>query len=528
MATTQPHSPEKTIGFVHLVGAGPGDPGLLTLRGAEALARAEVVVFDHLANERLLDLAPADALRVRAGKSVGHCTLSQDQINATLAEHAEAGRRVVRLKGGDPLVFGRGSEEAAYLRERGIPFEFIPGVTAGVGATAYAGIRATSRGTASAVAFVTGHQAPEASQAVEAPSRLDWNALAKFPGTLVFYMGVTHLANIARALVREGKPADTPAATIESGTTPAQRVVTATLATIAQVAKERQVRPPALLVVGEVVAQRERLAWFEDRPLFGRSIVVARPREEAEASAVALEAMGAEVLVAPTVEILPPDDFGPLDAAIDRIGAFDWLVFTSSNGVRGFLDRLLGRGRDLRALGGVRLAAIGPGTAGALARYHLRADLIPASFRSEALAEALKEAAAGKRILLARADRGRTVLQDELGATAAEVHQVAVYRNADAQALPPGVRERLERGAVDWIALTSPAIVARLHALLSPEARARMGGKVKLATISPITTAAATALGWDVAVEAPAHTWDGLVEALVAHVASSRPGPASD
>ncbi|WP_165245459.1 uroporphyrinogen-III C-methyltransferase [Paludisphaera soli] len=526
MATTPHPRPDTSTGFVHLVGAGPGDPGLLTLRGAEALARAEVVVFDHLANERLLDLAPAEALRVRAGKSVGHCTLNQDQINATLAEHAEAGRRVVRLKGGDPLVFGRGSEEAAYLRERGIPFEFVPGVTAGVGATAYAGIPATSRGIASAVAFITGHQAPEVSQA-SAPSRLDWNALAKFPGTLVFYMGVTHLANIARALVREGKPADTPAATIESGTTPSQRVTTATLGTIADVAKERNVRPPALLVVGEVVAHREQLAWFEDRPLFGLSLVVARPREDAEASAVALEAMGAEVLVAPTVEILPPDDFGPLDAAIDRIGEYDWLVFTSSNGVRGFLDRLLARGRDLRALGGVRLAAIGPSTAEALGRYHLRADLIPPSFRSESLAEALKEAAAGKRILLARADRGRTVLQDELGATA-EVHQVAVYRNADVAALPPVVLDRLERGEVDWIALTSPAIVARLHALLSPEGRGRLGAAVKIATISPITTAAATALGWAVAVEAPVHTWDGLVEALVAHVASSRPGPASD
>ncbi|WP_068415881.1 uroporphyrinogen-III C-methyltransferase [Planctomyces sp. SH-PL62] len=520
---TPPPRPRPGIGHVSLVGAGPGDPGLLTLRGAEALARAEVVVFDHLANERLLDLAPAGALRVRAGKSVGHCTLSQDQINATLVDHAEAGKRVVRLKGGDPLVFGRGSEEGAYLRERGIPFEIVPGVTSGIGATAYAGIPLTSRGVASAVAFVTGHQAPKSSQAVNAASRLDWSALAKFPGTLVFYMGVTHLADITGALVREGKPAGTPAAIVESGTTPAQRVVAGTLGTIAETAKDRGVRPPALLVVGEVVAQREALAWFESRPLFGRRIVVTRPREEAERSSAALEALGAEVLIAPTVEILPPEDHGPLDDELDRIGEYDWLVFTSANGVRGFFDRLWDRGGDLRALGGVRLAAIGPSTAEALARYRLRADLIPPSFHSESLAESLAAVAAGSRILMARADRGRTVLQDVLGKSA-EVRQVAVYRNADVEGLPPALRSRIEEGGVDWITLSSPAIVARLHALLSPEGRRRVGVEIKLATISPITTAAATAVGWDVAVEAPVATWDGLVEALVAHVATSRDG----
>jgi len=250
--------------------------------------------------------------------------------------------------------------------------------------------------------------------------------------------------------------------------------------------------------------------------------VVTRPREEAERSAAGLEAMGAEALVAPTVEILPLEDFAPLDAAIDGLGDYDWLVFTSSNGVERFLDRLWGRGRDLRALGALRLAAIGPGTAGALARRGLRADLVPPSYRSESLAESLAGVAKGARILLARADRGRTILQDVLGAVA-EVHQVAVYRNADAEGLPPAVLARIEAGSVDWITLTSPAIVARLHALLSPEGRRRVGREIKLATISPVTTAAAAEVGWEVAAEAPVHTWDGLVEALVARVASSRP-----
>ena len=514
-------TPPQRPGIVHLVGAGPGDPGLLTRRGADLLARAEVVVYDHLANDRLLDLAPASALRIRAGKSVGHCLLTQDQINATLAEHALEGRRVVRLKGGDPLVFGRGGEEGEYLRERGVPFEVVPGVTAGVGATAYAGIPVTSRGLASAVAFITGHQAP-GPHGPDSPARLDWPALAKFPGTLVFYMGVTHLAQIARTLVECGKPGATPAAVIESGTTPSQRVVEGDLATIAEAALAARVSPPALLVVGEVATRRDRLHWFESRPLFGQRIVVTRPREEAASAAAGLEALGAEVLVAPTVEILPAADLSAVDEAIDRLDSYDWLVFTSKNGVRHFLDRLPARGKDLRALGRLRLAAIGPSTAEALGEYRLRADLIPESYRSEALAEALRPVAAGGRILLARADRGRTILKDELSEVA-EVDQVAVYRNADAESIPAEVLARIEAGSVDWITLSSSAIAARLHALLSPAARARVGRAVKLAAISPITGAAARDLGWDVAVEADVHTWEGLVEGLVAHVARSRP-----
>jgi uroporphyrinogen III methyltransferase/synthase len=514
-------APQDRPGLVHLVGAGPGDPGLLTRRGAEVLARADVVVYDHLANERLLDLAPPGALRIRAGKWSGRCQLTQAQINATLAEHALAGRAVVRLKGGDPMVFGRGGEEAEHLRGLGVPFEIVPGVTAGVGATAYAGIPVTGRGVASAVAFVTGHQAPGLDDP-NSPSRIDWHALARFPGTLVFYMGVAHLAHIARSLIGEGKAADTPAAVIESGTTPSQRVVEGTLGSIADRARESHVRPPALLVVGRVVEQREQLAWFESRPLFGRRIVVTRPREEARNAAEALEAMGAEVLIAPTVDVLPVEDFAPLDVAIDRLDGYDWVVFTSTNGVRMFLDRLFARGKDLRALGRAKLAAIGSTTAEALARYHLRADLIPPSFRSESLAEELAKVAAGSHILLARADRGRTILQDELRDLAV-VEQVAVYRNVDAESIPAGVLARIEFGSVDWITLSSPAIARRLHALLSPEARHRVGRDVKLAAISPVTTAAARELGWDVAAEATVHTWDGLVESMMIAARSATP-----
>jgi uroporphyrinogen III methyltransferase/synthase len=509
------------VGKVYLVGAGPGDPGLLTRRGLDLIARADVIVYDHLASPRLLDLAPPTALRLCAGKSVGHCTMTQDRIHEVLIEHARAGRSVVRLKGGDPLVFGRGAEEALALIEAGVSFEIVPGVTAGVGVSAYAGIPVTHRATASAVAFVTGHTDPEAAGP---EGRLDWPALARFPGTLVVYMGVTHLGSICRTLIREGKPGDTPAAIVESGTLPSQRTHSATLATLPDLSRAEGVSPPALLIVGEVVALRHQLTWYEQRPLFGRRIVVTRPSGESARSAAVLEALGAEVLLAPTVEVRPISDPGPLDAAIVGLDRFDWLVFTSANGVRFFLQRLEHLGRDLRALGRLRLAAIGPATAEALAGYHLRADLVPDSFRSEALAEAMAGCASGKRILLARADRGRTVLREELEHVA-DVSQVAVYHNADVAELPEGIAARIAEGSVDWITLTSSAIASRLHAMLPEPARDRVGQEIRLASISPVTSETARRLGWDVAVEAEEYTWEGLVRSLVERVAAERGSP---
>jgi uroporphyrinogen III methyltransferase/synthase len=502
-----------SAGIVYLVGAGPGDPGLLTRRGFEVLSTAEVIVYDHLASPRLLELAPRDALRISAGKTIGHCTLSQGEINDLLVEHARRGRRVVRLKGGDPFVFGRGAEEAEHLRRHGLSFQVVPGVTAGLGATSHAGIPVTHRDSASAVAFVTGHDNPDA------PGRLDWPSLARFPGTLVVYMGVTRLPALCRTLIREGKGPETPAAMIQWGSLPAQRTVVGTLDDLPELASRVGIGPPALLVVGDVVARRPGLAWFEGMPLFGQRIVVTRPSGEADRSASTLEALGAEVLLAPTVQILPVEDFGPLDDAIGRLDSFDWLVFTSANGVRHFLDRLDILGRDLRALGPVKLAAIGPSTAEALARYHLKADLVPESYRSEALAEALAGRVAGRRVLLARADRGRTILKDELERIG-DVEQVPVYRNADVEALPPDVLERIEAGSVDWITLTSSAIAERLLGLLPGSARDRIGRTIRLASLSPVTSGTIARLGWPVAVEATAYTWDGLVDAIVAKVAA--------
>lgn len=503
------------IGIVYLVGAGPGDPGLLTRRGAELLAQAEVVVYDHLASPRLLDLAPRQAVRICAGKSIGHCTLSQSEINEVLVAQARQGRVVVRLKGGDPFVFGRGAEEAEFLRDAGIPYRIVPGVTAAVGVTAYAGIPITHRDSASAVAFVTGHNAPGSSGE---RGRLDWAALAQFPGTLVVYMGVTRLEVLCQTLIRLGKPATTPAALIESGTTARQRTVTATLDDLAAKVAESGLGPPALLVVGDVVARRPALRWFEDRPLFGQRIVVTRPIDEADRAAAELETLGAEALIAPTVVIRPLDDFDELDRTIARLVEFDWLVFTSGNGVRHLVDRLESLGRDLRALGHLKLAAIGPVTANALARLHLKPDVVPASFQSEGLVESLLERVKGRRVLLARADRGRTILLDELSKVA-HVEQVAVYRNADVETLPEEILERIEAGTIDWITLTSSAITERLHGLLPESARRRIGREVRLASLSPVTTEAAKRLGWPIAAEAKASTWEDLVQAIVERMA---------
>ena len=487
-----------------LVGAGPGDPGLLTRLGAEALSMAEVVVHDHLVHPSLLDLAPASSERIFAGKQAGKCALRQPEINDLLASLAKAGKRVVRLKGGDPFVFGRGGEEAEHLAAQGIPFRVIPGVTAALGASAFAGIPLTHRGEASAVAFVTGHDG--------AP--LDWPALARFPGTLVVYMGVGRVREIGTALIDAGKPAGTPAAMIQSATMPTQRTVTATLGEIADAVRDANLGPPGLLIVGDVVARRPMLDWFESRPLFGRSVVVTRPEADAARSAAMLEALGAEVLLAPTVEIRALEDFAKVDHAIANMNRYDWLVFTSANGVRHFFDRLSALGRDARALGSAKIASIGPATSEALRSYRLVPDLQPPEHRSEALSSALIEHVRGRRVLLARADRGRDVLVEALREVA-DIELLTVYRNVDAESLPAEVVARIAGGTVDWITLTSPAIARRLHDLLPEAARREVGSRTRLASLSPLTSEAARENGWQVAAEAAEITWGGLIAAIL-------------
>jgi uroporphyrinogen III methyltransferase / synthase len=499
-----------TTPTVYLVGAGPGDPGLLTLRAVECLAQADLIVYDKLAAPRMLDHAPPTAERICVA-DLADCHVERYRpIQQALIEGARQGRRVVRLKGGDPFVFGRGGEEAEALRQAGIPFEVVPGVTAALGAAAYAGIPLTHRQYASAVALVTGHEDP-----TKPGTSLDWEALARFPGTLVFYMGMSRLARLVAALVGHGKAASTPAAVVHWATTGEQQTVEAPLGELPAAVQKAGVAAPAVVMVGPVVGLRERLAWFERRPLLGKRVLVTRPRHQAGDLVRRLELLGAVPLVLPAVEIGPPADWGPVDRAIDELPDYQWLVFTSGNGVGAFLERLRARGRDLRALGGLKLAAIGPATAEALRGYHLEPDVVPAEFRSEALAATLKERVAGQAVLLARADRGRELLREELAEVAA-VDQVAVYSQVDAAETDPLVLERLRRGEVDYVTVTSSNVARSLFRALDAAARSRIeAGEVKLVSISPVTSAALRELGLPVAAEAVEYTSAGVVAALV-------------
>jgi uroporphyrinogen III methyltransferase / synthase len=481
---------------VYLVGAGPGDPGLLTVRGAEVLQRADVVVYDRLVHPAVVDLAPASAERVYAGKAPDRNEMDQHDINAVLVERGRAGRAVVRLKGGDPFVFGRGGEEAEALAAAGVPFEIIPGITSAIGAPAYAGIPVTHRGTSTHFTVVTGHEDPAKERA-----DVDWYALAKAGGTLVILMGAGRVGDIARRLVAGGLSPDTPVAAVRNGTRADQQTTRATLATIA----DAGVQAPVAIVVGEVAALD--LAWFENQPLFGRSVVVTRAREQASELRRRLEGLGAEVVELPAITIEPV----PFDLpALDQYG---WLVFTSANGVSALFDRGLDpAGLDARALAGVRVAAIGPGTASALAERGVRTDLLPERFVAESLLEAFPAPEpAGERVLIARAEQARDVLPESLSERGYDVDVLAVYRTEtatpDAAAL-----ERVRRGDVDALTFTSSSTVTNLCDLL--------GGAVPapqplVASIGPVTSETATERGLRVDVEATEHTIDGLVDALL-------------
>lgn len=502
--------------FVYLVGAGPGNPGLLTLRAVECLAQADVVIYDKLVPERLLDHAPPTAERVCVGNLPGCHPDRWPHIHEAMIHFARQGKCVVRLKGGDPYIFGRGAEEAETLRQVGIPFEIVPGVTSAIGAAAYAGIPLTHRYHASAVAIITGHENP-----AKPDSALDWPALARFPGTLAIYMGVSRLPQIVRVLLDNGKAPDTPAALVHRATTGEQAALEAPLAELPAAVLAAGLAAPALIFIGPVVNLREQLNWFERRPLFGKRVLVTRPRHQAGDFVRRLEQLGAAPFVLPAVEVREPDDWAPVDRALADLSNYQWLVFTSSNGVHALLRRLRHTGRDLRALGGVRLAAIGPSTADALRGYHLEPDLVPAEYRSEALAAALKERAAGQRVLLARADRGRDLLRQEL-ASVAQVEQVAVYSQVDAVEPDSEVLDCLRRGEIDYVTLTSSNIARALLRALDEPSRARiLAGELKLVSISPVTSADVKALGFPVAAEATEYTTAGLLRALVELAESS-------
>lgn len=505
-------------GIVYLVGAGPGHPGLMTLRGLECLQQAELVIHDKLVSPRLLDYAPASATRICV-TDLAECHVERHRpVQKAMINAARQGKTVVRLKGGDPLLFGRGGEEAQALAEAGVPFEIVPGVTAALGAGACAAIPLTHRAHASAVAFITGHEKPDKPE-----SAIDWEALARFQGTLVIYMGISRLGQIVEALIRHGKPADTPAAVVHCATTGEQSTVEAPLRELPDAVLKAGLAAPAMIIIGSVVELRRELSWFERRPLFGKRVLVTRPRHQARDLVHRLEGLGASAYVLPAVEIHEPSDWSAVDAAIGRLASFHWLVFTSANGVHAFIGRLKKLGNDLRALGTLRLAAIGPKTAEALRHYHLKPDLVPERYQSEDLAGLLAATIVpGQHVLLARADRGRELLRDELSRLA-HVEQIAVYCQADAIDVTSPVLANLRRGEIDFVTLTSSNIARAFVAALDDVARLRLhAGDTRLVTISSVTSEEVRKLGVPVAAEASEATAEGIVDALV-HLASARP-----
>lgn len=502
-------------GKVYLVGAGPGDPGLLTLKGKAALERADTVIYDFLSNEALLQHTRSGCEKICVGKRAGKKTMSQEAINQLLAGKASEGKIVVRLKGGDPFIFGRGGEEALALTSAGVPFEVVPGITSGYAAPAYAGIALTHRHLSSSVTFLSGHGDP-----ADSATENDWPPLAPRTGTLVFFMGLRNLAGICATLTKEGRDPKTPVAVIRWGTHPTQQTVTGTLEDIS--AKASGIETPAVIVVGEVVTLHDQLDWFERLPLFGKRIVTTRTREQSRVLREAIEELGAEVIEIPAIEIRDPQSWQPLDEAIHRLSEFNYLVFTSANGVKKFLARLQASGRDVRDLKGLQIATIGPGTANELAATGIRVDILPKEYQAEGLIEFFKEIdIRGKAFLIPRAKVARDILPRTLKEQGALVEVVEAYETVQ----PPMNAEELERALVpspDAVAFTSSSTVTNFLRLLDDHhLRATLNG-VALASIGPITTGTIRKHGLDVSIEAKESTIAGLVQAMQDHFKSSR------
>ncbi len=501
-------------GSVYLVGAGPGDPELITVKGLECIRKADVVIYDFLAAPGLLAHAPKEAEILYVGKKGGDHTLSQEAINALIVEKASQGLKVVRLKGGDPYIFGRGGEEAEVLVDAGIPYEVVPGVTSAIAAPAYAGIPLTHRAFTSTVGFITGHEDP-----TKTASGIHWDALARGMGTLVFLMGMKNLENLVLRLKAAGLSGSTPVALVRWGTTPDQVTVTGTLDTVVEAAGEAGLKPPVVIVVGDVVRLREKLGWFEKKPLFGKRIVVTRARAQASDLVQALSGLGARCLEYPTIRIVAPDDFAPLDTAIERLDTYDWLVFTSVNGVAFFFERLFHKGKDVRALGHIKTAVIGPATRKRLLEFGLKSDLVPESYRAESVVAAFsREPLQGAAVLLPRAGKARPVLPEALKKRGAIVDEVVAYRTEAVTDGAESLLQLLEEKRVDLITFTSSSTVKHFKALLPDHRFPALMEGIRVASIGPITSDTARRLGFTVHITAETFTVPGLVEAILRHL----------
>ena len=496
-------------GYVYLVGAGPGDPKLITIKGSECIAKADVLVYDRLASRRLLSLARPDCELIYCGKSPDRHTLRQEEINQVLVEKGLAGKIVTRLKGGDPFVFGRGGEEAEALLDAGLQFEVVPGITSAIAVPAYAGIPVTHRDFTTSFAVITGHEDPTKNE-----TTIHWDHLAQSHGTLVFLMGMANLPLIAEKLMANGKKATTPVAIIQWGTRPEQRTLVGQLDTIAAEVQKQKFSNPSIIIVGEVVSMREKLQWFEKQPLFGKRIIVTRARHQASELSQAIEALGGEPWEFPTIEIAPVSDKSYLIKAINHLKEFQWLIFTSVNGVEGFFAELKNQARDVRDLVGLEIVAIGPATQAALEQRGLRTAFVPDEFRAEKIVEGLKgRVVAGQKVLLARAEEARDILPVSLKAMGAEVWDVPVYKTIIGGANREELQTMLREKEIQIVTFTSSSTVRNFVTLLDGDISLLKG--VLLYSIGPITSATAEELGLKIFKEADQYTISGLVEALL-------------
>jgi uroporphyrinogen III methyltransferase/synthase len=502
----------KSKGTVYLVGAGPGDAGLLTLRGAELLRRADVVIYDMLVNTDLLKLAPENAELISRGSQGKPGALSQEKLNELIVAKAREGKCVVRLKGGDPYIFGRGGEEAGELAAAKIPFEVVPGVSSIVAAPNYAGIPITHREHCSTFTVLTGHEDPE-----KAESSLDFDEIARIPGTKIILMGLKRLRELAETLIAKGVPRETPVAIVKSGTTGHQKTISGTLANIADLAEQNKITAPAITIIGSVVSLREKLNWFEHRPLFGKRVVVTRTREQASQLARQLGELGAEVLEIPTIKISIPEAKGELVDALLDLNVYNWLVFTSPNGVTTFFDLFFKHFQDLRDIGGVRIAAVGPATAAKLRELHLQVDVMPDEALASKIAGAINkfENVENLKICLLRAEVANPDLPKAFEELGAIVDDIAVYKTVPETADVTGAAAKLCEDGADWITFTSASTVEHFHARFNLPALIKKFPQVKLASIGPETSKAIQELGLKPAIEAKLHTIEGLVQTLL-------------
>lgn len=505
---------KKAVRTAYLVGAGPGDPGLLTVKGAHVLSKADVVIYDYLSDPSLLAHVPAKAQKIYVGKSASQHTLEQHEINELLVKKALQGKTVVRLKGGDPFVFGRGGEECEALRAANIPYEVVPGVTSGIAAPAYAGIPVTHRKVASSVAFITGNEDPS-----KASKAIHWEHLAKGVDTLVFYMGVGNLSAITNELIRNGKRTGTPVAVVRWGTKPEQKTVTGTLETIVDIVNKAGIKPPAITIVGEVVSLREGLEWFEKRPLFGKCIINTRTRSQASELSSRLGELGAETVELPTIEVKPAQKGSTLDKEIARIDKYDWIVFTSPNGVTAFFDLLLQKNGDVRSLGSARIGSIGPGTTAAIERYWVKVDCTADDFVAEGLARSLKKFGPwkGQIVLLPRAEKARDVLPEALASWGAKVKIAPAYATVRPRSAEKSILKRIIDEQYDLISFSSSSTFENFVSLFSKQEFARIAPTLRAASIGPVTSASIRARGIAPLVEAREHTIPGLVLAIKEH-----------